>query len=176
VQLLVSPGALSSGLCLKGAFAAALQYTISADGVTPIPKAIGGPGPVCAVVMSASPPPSPGAVTSYVLGDPFLAKFPATFFGKGVIASTGTRGVPLSVGPAAGGGNGGAPEDDICFYGTVAVRAHPSLLALRTSCSWPHNRSVLDGPAPSVGSQHARRCREGNANVPCAQLLANARR
>ena len=53
-----------------------------------------------------------------------MAKFPSTFFGQNFISSTGSRGVPLALGPAFGGGqNGLAPEDDVCIYGTVPVRA-----------------------------------------------------
>lgn len=63
--------------------------------------------------------------TSYVLGDPFMAKYPATFFGKGLIATSETRGVPATAGNALG--QFGGPEDDVCFYGTVPVSFTPLL-------------------------------------------------
>ena len=113
-------------LLTSDSFNLCLQYTTLANGL-PIPANFAGQGfppttggPVCAVVLSASPQ-IPGTVTGYVLGDPFMAKFPGTFFGQGVIASTGSRGVPLSLGPLLGGGNNGNPEDDVCIYGTVPV-------------------------------------------------------
>ena len=103
-----------------------LQYTTDRNG-QPIPAGFAGNGfpavrggSVCAVVLSDNGP----LATSYVLGDPFMAKFPSTFFGKGVIASTGSRGVPMALGNNFGGGNNGGPEDDVCIYGIVPVRAH----------------------------------------------------
>ena len=79
-------------------------------------------GSVCAVVLAVTPNKPP--LITYVLGAPFMAKFPSTFFGQNFISSTGSRGVPLAQGPALGGGqNGMGPEDDVCIYGTVPVRA-----------------------------------------------------
>ena len=126
---------IDNALLNSDTFMLCLQYTTLANGL-PIPADYAGKGfppatggSVCAVVLSASPQ-FPGSVSGYVLGDPFMAKFPGTFFGPGVIASIGSRGVPLSLGPNLGGGKNGKPEDDVCLYGTVPVRAKAMLRML----------------------------------------------
>ena len=58
-------------------------------------------------------------------GDPFLAKYPASFLGTGIVATPLPRGVPLGIGEADG--RGGDPEEDICFFGTVLVRHFAAL-------------------------------------------------
>ena len=55
------------------------QYNTFASG-NPLPE------PVCAaafVAISASSPNANGPANFFILGDPFMAKFPATFFGPG---------------------------------------------------------------------------------------------
>ena len=77
---------------------------------------------MCAVVVFAVA----SSTNAYILGDPFIAKYPALFTGKGVIGTTLPRGVPLNAGQALG--NSGGPEEDICFFGTVPVSfSHVSL-------------------------------------------------
>jgi len=58
-----------------------------------------------------------------MLGAHFIVKYPASFLGPGNVATTEPRGVPLNTGNGAAGAQGG-PEEDICFYGTVPVRAN----------------------------------------------------